>query len=79
MKNLITGCAFPVLLFALFFYGYALVFLQRFEPVWWAYIFATVGAIMLSLLIGSVKTIFQSRKFAAVIRRAERMMPPKDG
>lgn len=79
MQKTIIGCAIPILLFAIFFGGYAYLFLPRVEPVWLVYVFAGVGALMLSLVIGAVKTLFQTRTIAAALRRAQGMRPPQDG
>ena len=79
MQKTITGCAIPILLFAIFFGGYAYLFLPRVEPVWLVYVLAGVGALMLSLVFGAVKTLFQTRTTAAALRRAQGMRPPQDG
>jgi hypothetical protein len=79
MKQIITGCAIPILLFAIFFGGYAYVFLPRVEPVWLAYVLAGVNAFMLYLVLGAIRTLFQTRTIAAVLRRARQMHLPDDG
>jgi hypothetical protein len=79
MKQIITGCAVPILLFAIFFGGYVSVFLPRVEPVWLAYVLAGVSALMLYLVLGAIKTLFQTRTVAAVLRRARQMQLPDDG
>ena len=69
----ITGCAFPILLFAVIFYAYASVFLVRVDPEWWAYLFAGVGALMGILIVGALKTIFYNRKYAKALSRARKI------
>ena len=79
MRTIITGCAVPIILFALFFAGYASVFLPRLESAWLAYVLAGVCALMLQLILGAIKTLFQTGTTAAVLRRARQMDSPEDG
>ncbi len=77
--KIIKGCTIPILLFAIFFGGYAYFFLPRIEPEWLAYVLAGVCALMLYLALGAIKTLFQTRTIAAALRRARQMRWPDDG
>jgi len=79
MKTFVTGCGVPILLFALFFGGYARLFVPRFEPDWLAYVFAGVCALMLCLAIGAVKTFLQTRRVAGALHRARTGLVPGEG
>jgi hypothetical protein len=79
MQKILTGCMIPILLFAIFLGGYLYFFLPRVDPTWLAYVLSGVSALMLCLAIGAIKTFFQTRKIAGVLRRAKQKRPPKDG
>ncbi|MBN2294422.1 MAG: hypothetical protein JXM70_18480 [Pirellulales bacterium] len=79
MRQLVIGCGVPILLFAVFFGGYAYFFLARIEPVWLAYVLAGVCALMLCLAIGAVKTFFQTGATARALHRARHMLVPGEG
>ena len=79
MKRIMTGCAVPILIGAIFFGGYGFLFIPRVEPVWLAYVLAGVGALLLYLVLGAIKTLFQARVIATVLRRARQMQLPDDG
>jgi hypothetical protein len=77
--KIIKGCTIPILLFAIFFGGYAYFFILRIEPAWLAYVLAGVSGLMLYLALGAIKTLFQTRTVAAALRRARQMRWPDDG
>jgi hypothetical protein len=79
MQKTLTGCAIPILLFAAFFGGYLYVVLPRVDPMWLAYVLSGVGALMLCLVIGAIKTFFQTGTIAAALRRARQKRAPEDG
>ena len=79
MKTFVTGCGIPILLFALFFAGYAQVFVPRFEPDWLAYVLAGVCALMLCAAIGAVKTLLQTGRIAGALHRARAGLVPGEG
>jgi hypothetical protein len=77
--KILKDCAVPILLFAMFFGGYAYFFLPRLEPMWLAYVFAGVAALMLYIALGAITTLFRSRTIATVMRGVRQMHTPEDG
>ena len=75
----LKGCAVPILLFAMFFGGYAYFFLPRVDPMWLAFAFAVVAALMLYIALGAITTLFRTKSLAAVLRGAQQMHLPEDG